>query len=99
VSWDDSGDDLDIEEIVLERRGNRKPIASLDRATIKRALTGKLRGSGQLKVQGRSGRTFETLRVTGLEDGILRVVVRPHKLKGKGKTHAVTQVTQSRRRH
>jgi hypothetical protein len=99
VSWDDSSDDLDIEEIVLERRGNRKPIASIDRATIQRALkTGKLKGSGQLKVQGRSGRTFETLRVNGLEDGILRVKVRAHKLKGRGKTHAITQVTQSRRR-
>jgi hypothetical protein len=97
VSWDDPDDDLDIEEIVLERRGNRKPIATLGRKTIKRALkTGKRLGPGQLKVQGRSGFTFETLRVNGLEDGVLVVKLGAKKLKGK--SHAVTQVTQSRRR-
>jgi hypothetical protein len=97
ISWDDPDDDLDIEEIVLERRGNRKPIARLGRKTIKRALkSGDRLGGGQLKVQGRSGYTFETLRVNGLEDGVLVVKLGASKLRGK--SHAVTQVTQSRRR-
>jgi hypothetical protein len=97
VSWDDPQDDLDIEEIVLERRGNRKPIASIGRTAIKKALkTGKRTGTGQLRVQGRSGYTFETLRVNGLEDGVLVVKLGARKLRGK--SHAVTQVTQSRRR-
>jgi hypothetical protein len=97
VSWDDPQDDLDIEEIVLERRGNRKVIASIGRKAIKKALkTGKRAGTGQLHVQGRSGYTFETLRVNGLEDGVLVVKLGATKLRGK--SHAVTQVTQSRRR-
>jgi hypothetical protein len=95
VSWDDVDDDLDIEELVYEEDGDE--VAKIGRRRIARALkTGKGVSRGRLRVAGRTGATYETLRVTGLGNGKLRVVVGARKLKGKSRS--VTQVTQSRRR-
>ena len=95
LSWDDPGDDLDLDEIVY-RRGNRK--IRIGARTIKRVLkSGKPGFKRGLRISGRRGATYVTLRVTGLQGGRLKVKVGATKLSGKG--HAVTQVTQSRRRH
>jgi hypothetical protein len=94
LSWDDPQDDLDLDEI-LYRRGNRK--VRIGAKTIKRVLKGGKAGfKGGLRISGRMGATYETLRVTGLKGGKLKVKVGASKLRGKGR--AVTQVTQSRRR-
>jgi hypothetical protein len=100
VSWDDPADQLDVKRLELYRRGNRKTVATVSGTTITRVLHSRRRGGhGRLRVSGRAGSTFVTLRVNGiggLKDVALRVVVGAKKVRGR--SHVVTQVTQSRRR-
>ena len=98
VSWDDPEDDIDIDEIVLERRGNRKVIARIGRKKILKALHKHVSvKSGRLTVSGRTGYTFETLRVNGVH-GAGKLKVKIGATKVRGTSRVTTQVTQSRRR-
>jgi hypothetical protein len=108
VTWDDPADQLAVDHInyyrrgnrkplALFRRGNRKPTATITASMIRHVLrTGRPGGHGALRVSGKAGSTFVTLRVTGLGPGRLQVVVGAKKVKGT--SHVVTQVSQSRRR-
>jgi hypothetical protein len=98
VSWDDPEDDIDIDEIVLERRGNRKVTTRVGRKKIKKALHSRSSvTSGPLTISGRNGFTFETLRVAGVH-GAGKLKVKVGATKVRGKSRVTTQITQSRRR-
>ena len=102
VSWGDDDDEFELTELSL-RRGKRT-IARIGRRGIRRALA---RGSAdssvagasatprKLRVTGRRGRTFITLRATGLGRGRLHYKIRANKLSGRGRVG--TQISQSRR--
>jgi hypothetical protein len=95
VSWDDEGDDIDVDEMAVED-DDGDVVQRIRAKSLRRLLkSGKRGGRRGLRVQGFAGDTYQSFRLTGLRQGTLSVRVKAKRVRGRSRVTA--QISQSRR--
>ena len=97
VSWDDRRDDFPLRAVFVRRGGHH--VAGFAPGQLARALRGKeVHTSNGLRITGRRGPTYLSLRMNGLRRGRLVVRFKHARLRGDDRERVVTQIAESRRR-